>query len=107
MVEKSKNINNRLIQHTGVEYPIICGAMFPCSNPELVAAASKGGGMAILQPVSLTFVHGYDLRDGIKYIQSMTNKPIGFNALIEKGSKKYIDKTVSYTHLTLPTICSV
>ena len=61
--------------------------MYPCSNPELVAAASNGGGMSILQPVSLTFVHGYELREGIKYIRSMTDKPIGFNALIEKGSK--------------------
>tara|TARA_B100001113_G_scaffold921_1_gene863 strand:+ start:643 stop:1647 length:1005 start_codon:yes stop_codon:yes gene_type:complete len=84
--------NNRLIEHTGVQFPIICGAMYPCSNPELVAAASNGGGMAILQPVSLTFVHGYELREGIKYIRSMTDKPIGFNALIEKGSKKYIDR---------------
>ena len=100
-MEKSKKINNRLIEHTGVEYPIICGAMFPCSNPELVAAASKGGGMAILQPVSLTFVHGYDLRDGIRYIRSMTNKPIGFNALIEKGSKKYIDKMSNWIDIAL------
>ncbi len=100
-MEKSKKINNRLIEHTGVEYPIICGAMFPCSNPELVAAASKGGGMAILQPVSLTFVHGYDLRDGIRYIRSMTNKPIGFNALIEKGSKKYIDKMSNWIDIAI------
>mgnify|MGYP003351728000 CR=1 FL=1 len=25
----------------GIEYPVICGAMFPCSNPELVAAVSE------------------------------------------------------------------
>ena len=34
--------------------------MYPCSNPELVAAAANGGGMSIIQPVSLTMVHGYD-----------------------------------------------
>ena len=93
--------NNRLIEHTGVQFPIICGAMYPCSNPELVAAASNGGGMAILQPVSLTFVHGYELREGIKYIRSMTDKPIGFNALIEKGSKKYIDRMSDWVDIAL------
>ncbi len=93
--------NNRLIEHTGVQFPIICGAMYPCSNPELVAAASNGGGMSILQPVSLTFVHGYELREGIKYIRSMTDKPIGFNALIEKGSKKYIDRMSDWIDIAL------
>ena len=86
-------ISTRLTQDTGIEYPIICGAMYPCSNPELVAAASEGGGIAIVQPVSATMVHGYDkpdtkegLRSAIRHIRTLTSKPIGFNALIEKGS---------------------
>ena len=45
-------INTRLTKDTGIEYPIICGAMYPCSNPELVAAASEGGAFTVLQPVS-------------------------------------------------------
>ena len=57
------NSHNNFLQHTNAEYPIICGAMYPCSNPELIAAASEGGGIAIIQPVSLTFVHGYGLRE--------------------------------------------
>ena len=95
------NHTNLFIEHTGAKYPIICGAMYPCSNPELVAAASDGGGIAIVQPVSLTFVHGYDLREGIKYIRSLTNKPIGFNALIEKGSKKYLDRMSEWIDIAL------
>ncbi|MAV70483.1 MAG: 2-nitropropane dioxygenase [Candidatus Marinimicrobia bacterium] len=94
-------MENRFTKHAKVQFPIICGAMYPCSNPELVAAASEGGGMAILQPVSLTFVHGYDLREGIKYIRSLTDKPIGFNALIEKGSKKYIDRMSKWIDIAL------
>ena len=27
-------------RHAGIEVPLICGAMYPCSNPELVAAVS-------------------------------------------------------------------
>ena len=95
------NSRNTFLKHTNAEYPIICGAMYPCSNPELVAAASEGGGIAIVQPVSLTFVHGYDLREGIKYIRSLTNKPIGFNALIEKGSKKYLDRMSDWIDIAL------
>ncbi len=88
-------------EHAGVEHPIICGAMYPCSNPELVAAAANGGGMAVLQPVSLTYVHGWDLREGIRYIRSLTDKPIGFNALIEKGSKKYIERMSEWIDIAL------
>ena len=95
------NSRNTFLKHTNAKYPIICGAMYPCSNPELVAAASEGGGIAIVQPVSLTFVHGYDLREGIKYIRSLTNKPIGFNALIEKGSKKYLDRMSDWIDIAL------
>jgi nitronate monooxygenase len=50
-----------------IEYPIICGAMYPCSNPELVAAVSKAGGLGVVQPLSLVYVHGYDYREGLRY----------------------------------------
>ena len=80
---------NLFLQHAGVQYPIICGPMYPCSNPELVAAASESGALGIIQPISLTYVHGYKFIDGLKLIQSLTNKPVGMNLLIEKNSKKY------------------
>ena len=63
--------------------------MYPCSNPELVAAASQAGGLGVLQPISLTFVHGYAFRTGIRKIRSLTDRPIGMNALIEQSSKIY------------------
>lgn len=94
-------MSTRFTEDAGVEHPIICGAMYPCSNPELVAAAAEGGGMAILQPVSLTYVHGWDLREGIQYIRSLTDKPIGFNALIEKGSQKYLDRMSEWIDIAL------
>ena len=101
-------VENRLIEHTGSEFPIICGAMYPCSNPELVAAAANGGGMAIIQPVSLTVVHGFDkpdlnqgLVDGIRYIRSKTDRPIGFNALIEKGNDKYLQRMSEWIDIAL------
>ena len=102
---KKKNQNylfeTTLTKQAKIKYPIICGAMYPCSNPELVAAASEGGGIAILQPISLIYVHGWNLRDGIKYIRNMTDKPIGFNALIEKGSKRYMDRMSKWIDIAL------
>ena len=71
----------------GIEVPLICGAMYPCSNPELVAAVSEAGGIGIVQPLSLTYVHGYDFRAGLKYIRSLTQKPVGVNLIIEQSSK--------------------
>ncbi len=88
-------------QHTGIRVPIICGPMYPCSNPELVAAASEAGGIGIVQPVSMTFVHGHDFREGIRLIKSLTDKPIGMNALIEKSSKKYHERMEEWVSIAL------
>ncbi len=45
--------------------------------------------MGILQPISLTYVHGYGFREGIRKIRSLTSRPIGMNALIETSSRTY------------------
>ena len=79
-------------RHTGVQVPLICGPMYPCSNPELVAAASEAGALGVVQPISLTYVHGHEFRAGLRYIRSLTAKPIGFNALIEGSNKAYLDR---------------
>ena len=79
----------RFLTHARVETPLICGPMYPCSNPELVAAVSAAGGLGIVQPISLTYVHGHDFREGLRLIRRLTSKPIGMNALIEQSSKAY------------------
>jgi len=88
-------------EHLGVELPLICGAMYPCSNPELVAAVSAAGGVGVIQPISMMFVHGHDLREGIRYIRSITDKPIGFNALVEKSSDVYLDRMRKWVDIAL------
>ncbi|MDH5447118.1 MAG: nitronate monooxygenase [Gammaproteobacteria bacterium] len=91
----------KFTQAVGIQYPIIGGPMYPCSNPELVAAVSEAGGIGIIQPVSLTYVHGYDFREGIRYIREMTGKPIGMNALIEQSSKKYHQRMQQWIDIAL------
>lgn len=85
----------------GIEVPLICGAMYPCSNPELIAAVSEAGGMGMIQPISMTFVHGHDLREGIRLIRRATSKPIGFNAIVEKSSKVYEDRMRRWVDVAL------
>jgi nitronate monooxygenase len=85
-------LDTALTRHAGIEVPLLCGAMYPCSNPELVAAASEAGGLGIVQPISLTYVHGHDFREGLRLIRSLTSKPIGMNALIEQSSKAYRER---------------
>lgn len=81
--------------------PLICGAMYPCSNPELIAAVSDAGGIGIIQPISMNFVHRHDLRDGIRLIRQITDKPVGFNAIVEKSSDVYLDRMKRWIDVAL------
>ncbi|MEM1452163.1 MAG: nitronate monooxygenase [Planctomycetota bacterium] len=75
---------------TGADVPLICGAMYPCSNPELVGAVAAAGAMAIVQPLSLVYVHGRSFREGLREIKELAGgRPFGFNAIIEKSAKAY------------------
>lgn len=90
-----------LTRHAGIEIPLICGAMYPCSNPELVAAVSEAGGIGIVQPISLTYVHGHDFREGLRLIRRLTSRPIGMNALIEQSSKSYHERMSRWIDIAL------
>ncbi len=90
-----------LCAHAGIEVPLICGAMYPCSNVDLVAAVSAAGGLGIVQPISLIYVHGHDLRDGLRAIKAKTDKPIGFNAIVEQSSKVYEDRMRRWVDIAL------
>jgi nitronate monooxygenase len=93
--------STRFTRQVGVELPIIGGAMYPCSNPELVAAVSDAGGIGVVQPISLTYVHGHDFREGLRYIRRLTAKPIGMNALIEQSSRMYHDRMSRWIDVAL------
>jgi nitronate monooxygenase len=75
--------------------------MFPCSNPALVAAVSDAGGIGIVQPISLTYVYGHDFREGLRYIRTLTTRPIGMNALIEQSSRTYRERMERWIDIAL------
>lgn len=95
------SLDTALSRHAGIAVPLICGAMYPCSNPELVAAVSEAGGIGIVQPISLTYVHGYDFREGLRRIRQLSTKPIGMNALIEQSSRHYHERMVRWVDIAL------
>lgn len=90
-----------LLNDAKIEVPMICGAMYPCSNPELIAAVSDAGGLGVIQPISMQFVHGHDLREGIRMMKRMTDKPFGFNAIVEQSSKVYEDRMRKWVDIAL------
>jgi nitronate monooxygenase len=100
-VTVSPALSTPLTRHAGIEVPLICGAMYPCSNPELVAAVSEAGGLGVVQPISLTYVHGHEFREGLRLIRRLTTRPIGLNALIEQSSQTYHDRMRRWIEIAL------
>src|SRR5829696_2479591 len=89
-------LDTPVTRQLGIEVPLICGAMYPCSNPELVAAASEAGGIGIIQPLSLVYVHRHPFREGLRLIRRLTSKPVGMNVIVEKSSKVYLERMQGY-----------
>ena len=81
-----------LTRQLGIEVPLICGAMYPCSNPELVAAVSEAGGIGVIQPLSLVYVHRHEFRAGLKLMRGITSRPLGMNVIVERSSKVYEER---------------
>ena len=94
-------LDTPLARQLGIEVPLICGAMYPCSNAELVAAVSAAGGIGVVQPLSMIYVYGQDLRAGLRFIRQTTNKPIGMNVLIERSSKLYLERMYRYVDIAI------
>ena len=94
-------LDTPLTRQLGVEVPLICGAMYPCSNPELVAAVSAAGGMGVLQPLSMVYVHGHEFEAGLKLIRGLTDKPVGMNVIVERSSKVYLERMQRFVDLAL------
>ncbi len=94
-------MKNDFLTMAGIDIPLICGAMYPCSNPELVAAVSEAGGLGIIQPLSLTYVHGHDFREGLRYMRSLTSRPLGLNLVIEQSSERYLERSKEWLDIAL------
>jgi nitronate monooxygenase len=93
---------NDFTRAVGIEVPVICGAMYPCSNPELVGAVSRAGGIGIVQPTALTYVYDYEFRQGLRLVCRLAEgRPVGMNALIESSSRIYHERMIAWVETAL------
>jgi nitronate monooxygenase len=100
--DRAELLDTPLSRELGIEVPLICGPMYPCSNPELVGAVSAAGGLGVLQPISLTYVHGHEFRAGVRLIARLAGgRPIGMNALVEQSSKTYRRRMEEWVEVAL------
>lgn len=95
-------MTQQFLKDTGAKVPIVCGPMYPGSNPELVAAVSDAGGFGVVQPVSLTSLYGYDFREGLQMIKRLTDQPFGVNFTIFGGAnKKYHEQMKAWMEISI------
>ncbi len=88
----------------GISVLLLCGAMYPAATLELVAAVSEAGGLGIVQPIFVTYVHGHEFREGLRLIRRLTSKPIGLNAPIEQSSKAYHERMARWIDVALEEV---
>lgn len=100
-----RSLDTPLTRAAGIEVPVICGAMYPCSNPELIAAVSDAGGIGIVQPLSMIYVYGLDFRQGLRKIKQITSKPFGMNVILEQSSKIYERRMRGWIDIALEEGC--
>lgn len=99
---KPNPIKTKFTEQVGIEYPIICGAMYPCSSPGLVASVSDAGGIGIVQPMSFIYVRRLDFRAALQSIRQITSKPYGLNIILVPG---YEDRLQTWTEIALEEGC--
>ena len=96
------NKTKKFLNDTGATIPVVCGPMYPGSNPELIAAVSEAGGFGVVQPVALISLYGHDFREGLKLIKNLTNKPFGVNFTIFGGAnQKYHDQMKKWMDISI------
>lgn len=61
----------------GIKYPILCGGMLWVTDPGLCAAVSNAGGLGCI--TADQFNSGAELRDSIRQVKALTDKPFGVN----------------------------
>jgi enoyl-[acyl-carrier protein] reductase II len=69
-------MKTRITELLGIRHPVIQGAMSWVSFPPLVAAVSNAGGLGIL---GAAFMSPDQLRENIRQIKDLTDKPFGVN----------------------------
>ncbi|WP_077325921.1 NAD(P)H-dependent flavin oxidoreductase [Virgibacillus siamensis] len=81
------NWNTKITELFNIEYPIIQGGLAYLAYADLAAAVSNAGGLGQITAMSLSSPD--ELRDEIRKVRTMTNKPFGVNFAIGQHGRAY------------------
>jgi len=73
----AQKFKTKITEMLGIEHPIICGGMQWISRAEIVAEVGNAGGIGFITAESLETPE--DLREEIKKVRDLTDKPFGIN----------------------------
>ena len=82
------SLHTRVCDLLGIRYPILLAGMGEASVPKLAAAVSNAGGLGILGAAACT---PDQLRDWIREIRSLTDKPFGVDTLLPASVRRAND----------------
>ena len=82
-------MRTRITDLLNIQYPIIQGGLAYLGNTELAAAVSNAGGLG--QITAMTLFTPERLRDEIRKVRSLTDKPFGVNFAIGSYNGAYLD----------------
>jgi nitronate monooxygenase len=71
----------------GIEFPLLVAPMFLISNSSMVIAALEAGVTAAIP--ALNYRTDNALREAIREIRQQTDKPFGFNLIVNKSNPRY------------------
>lgn len=82
-------MKTRITEIFGIEYPIVQGGLAYLAYAELAAAVSNAGGLG--QITAATLRTPEKLRDEIRKVRKLTNKPFAVNFAIARHDGQYMD----------------
>jgi nitronate monooxygenase len=90
----AKRFKTRITEMLGIEHPILCGGMQWVTRAEFVAQVAEAGAMGFMP--AETFETPADLREEIRKIRSLTDKPFGVNVSMLPKVGDVLDRTLGF-----------
>ncbi len=96
------NWKTRVTELLGIKYPIIQGGLAYLAYSELASAVSNAGGLGQITAMSLPDAE--TLREEIRKVKKMTDKPFGVNFAIGQHGRPYMDYLEAAIEEKIPVI---
>ncbi|MCA1053357.1 nitronate monooxygenase family protein [Rossellomorea aquimaris] len=96
------NWKTRVTELLNIEYPIIQGGLAHLAYAELAAAVSNAGGLGQITAMSLE--HHEELREEIRKVKKLTDRPFGVNFAIGQHGRPYEDFLETAIEESVPVV---